>query len=83
MMNHRGKGFFALTKRVTAVKPGDAYDAATIVKLMRENHGIVLAGGQRRLHGKIFRIGHLGYVSVDEQVMAALANVLPRARQGG
>lgn len=70
---------------VTAVKPGDTNDAATIVKMMREDHGIVLAGGQRTLQGKIFRIGHLGYVSVAEiaEVMAALADVLPRARQGG
>jgi aspartate aminotransferase-like enzyme len=32
--------------------------------------GLVLAGGQGRLKGKIFRIGHLGDVSVDDIVAA-------------
>jgi aspartate aminotransferase-like enzyme len=29
---------------------------------MREREAIVLAGGQEKLEGKIFRIGHLGWV---------------------
>ena len=32
--------------------------------------GLVLAGGQGKLKGKVFRIGHLGHVSVDDIVRA-------------
>jgi aspartate aminotransferase-like enzyme len=31
-----------------------------------KSHGVVLAGGQGKLTGKIFRLGHLGSVTVDE-----------------
>jgi aspartate aminotransferase-like enzyme len=46
---------------------------------MREEHGVVLAGGQESLSGKIFRIGHMGYCTAEEiqQVLDALAVVLP------
>jgi aspartate aminotransferase-like enzyme len=48
---------------------------------MREEHSIVLAGGQQKLDGKIFRIGHLGLVTEEEinDVMAALKVALPKA----
>ena len=35
-------------------------------------HGVVLAGGQGKLTGKIFRLGHLGSVTVDE-ILGAIA----------
>jgi aspartate aminotransferase-like enzyme len=35
-----------------------------------KRRGLILAGGQARLAGKIFRVGHLGSVSVDEIVDA-------------
>jgi aspartate aminotransferase-like enzyme len=40
-------------------------------------HGVVLAGGQGKLSGKIFRLGHLGSVTVEEilGVIAALEAV--------
>jgi aspartate aminotransferase-like enzyme len=49
--------------------------------VMREEHKIVLAGGQQHLDGKIFRIGHLGWVTEKniEEVMSALKVVLPKA----
>ncbi len=48
---------------------------------MREEHKIVLSGGQQKLEGKIFRIGHLGWVTEDDikQVISALKVVLPKA----
>jgi aspartate aminotransferase-like enzyme len=48
---------------------------------MREEHDIVLAGGQSKLGGKIFRIGHLGLVTEDEiaEVISALKVALPKA----
>jgi aspartate aminotransferase-like enzyme len=35
-----------------------------------KRRGLILAGGQARLAGKVFRVGHLGAVSVDEIVDA-------------
>ena len=51
---------------VTAVKLPEGIDGAKLLQKMREEHGIVLAGGQRELSGKIFRIGHLGWVTEQD-----------------
>jgi len=66
---------------VTAVAAKDGLDTKKMLKLLREEHEIVLAGGQQRLDGKIFRIGHLGWVREDdiETVISALKVVLPQA----
>ena len=66
---------------VTAVAASDGLDTKKMLKIMREEHGIVLAGGQQSLDGKIFRIGHLGWVSEDdiEAVISKLKVVLPEA----
>jgi len=66
---------------VTAVAASGGLDPKLVVKLMRDEHGIELAGGQTKLDGKIFRIGHLGWVKVEEikEVIAALKKVLPKA----
>jgi len=41
----------------------------------------VLGGGQQKLDGKIFRIGHLGWVTEEdiEKVISTLKVVLPQA----
>ena len=66
---------------VTAVSASDGLDAKKLVKVMKEEHGIVLSGGQQSLAGRIFRIGHLGWVTEDEitAVIAALKSALPEA----
>ena len=66
---------------VTAVAASDGLDTKKMLKVLREEHEIVLAGGQQSLDGKIFRIGHLGWVGEDdiEKVMSALKVVLPQA----
>ena len=40
---------------------------------MREEHQVVLAGGQQSLDGKIFCIGHLGWVDEDDITKVILA----------
>ena len=52
---------------ITAVKMPDGVNGADLLRVMREEHDVVLAGGQQSLSGKIFRIGHLGMVS-DEDI---------------
>ena len=66
---------------VTAVAASDGLDTKKMIQILREESQIVLGGGQQRLNGKIFRIGHLGWVSEDniKNVISALEVVLPRA----
>jgi aspartate aminotransferase-like enzyme len=39
-----------------------------------KRHGLVLAGGQGKLAGKIFRLGHLGSVTLDE-ILGAISTL--------
>jgi aspartate aminotransferase-like enzyme len=66
---------------VTAVASSDGLDTKKMLKLLREEHQVMLSGGQQRLDGKIFRIGHLGWVTESdiETVISALKVVLPQA----
>jgi aspartate aminotransferase-like enzyme len=48
---------------VTAVYGPEGVDTDKLVKLMRDTYGVQIAGGQGDLKGRIFRIGHMGYVS--------------------
>lgn len=70
---------------VTAVKVPEGLDSKKLLKILREEYSTVLAGGQQRLDGKIFRIGHLGYVSEGDidAVMEALKAALPQAGFSG
>jgi len=56
---------------VTAIRVPDGVDGAGVVRSMRERSGVTAAGGQGELKGRIVRIGHIGYVDVDD-VAAAL-----------
>ena len=51
---------------VTAVWWPEGVDGKAISKRAREEFGVVLGGGQGKLDGKIFRIGHLGFVSKED-----------------
>jgi len=66
---------------VTAVMAPDGLDAKKLLRILREEHRVVLGGGQQRLGGKIFRIGHLGWVTEDdiETVISAIKVALPQA----
>ena len=67
----------AASTAVTAVIP-EGVDAEEIRSTMKKRYDISLAGGQDDLKGKIFRIGHLGFVSDRDMltVMAALEGTL-------
>ena len=64
---------------VTAVHIPEELDSAKFMKEMKDTEKIVLAGGQGKLSGKIFRVGHLGSViKTDiEEVVDAMKRVLP------
>jgi len=46
---------------VTAVRVPAGVDGGAVVKTMEKRYGVKIAGGQDRLKGKIFRLGHIGY----------------------
>ncbi len=46
---------------VTPVWVPEGVDGKAIVKVMKETHGVTIAGGQDDYAGRIIRIGHLGY----------------------
>ena len=41
--------------------PKTVIDGKAIPKLMRDKYGVIIAGGQDELEGKIFRLSHFGY----------------------
>ena len=63
----------------TAVEVPEGVDGSKLVSKMRDEHKVVLAGGQASLSGKIFRIGHMGQTTESDikDVMDALKIVLP------
>ena len=65
---------------VTAIKMPEEIDGGKFMAMMREDEGVVLAGGQGKLTGHCFRIGHLGWVSQADitEVLEALERVLPK-----
>jgi aspartate aminotransferase-like enzyme len=66
---------------VTAVAGTDGLDIKKMRKILREEHQVILSGGQQKLDGKIFRIGHLGWVNEDDikEVISKIKIVLPQA----
>lgn len=63
---------------VTAVRVPDGMDVSGLRRKLREDYGVVLAGGQGALAKTIFRIGHLGLVSEPdiEEALQALEAAL-------
>ncbi len=59
---------------VTAIFPPEGIDGEAVRQAMRDDFNVEVAPGQSELKGKIFRIGHLGYVeSLD--IIGAIAAV--------
>ena len=65
---------------VTAVKAPEGVEVSALRDLMEDEYNIVVAGGQARLSGKIFRIGHLGLVEEADirQTLDALGEALSK-----
>ncbi len=66
-----------LSPSITAIKTGEM-DAEIFRKTIKNKFDILLAGGQDHLKGKIFRIGHLGYINDRDiiTVLTAISNIL-------
>jgi aspartate aminotransferase-like enzyme len=55
---------------VTAVKVPKELDGEKLVKTMRDNYNVTIAGGQDELKGKVFRIAHMGYIEEFDIIVA-------------
>jgi len=68
---------------VTAVKAPADMDVAKFTGTLRDEYKVVIAGGQGGMKGKVFRIGHLGFVSEKDmdEVLAAMDKALPLAKK--
>ena len=75
-------GFEVLSKRhshaVTAARVPEGIAAGEVVAAMRDDEGIIIAGGQKHLKGKLIRVGHLGFVEPSDirLTLGALENVM-------
>ncbi len=58
---------------ITSIWPPDSIDVPSIRKQLKERYRITVADGQEELKGKIFRMGHMGYVFERDLGMALYA----------
>ena len=70
----------AASDAVTAARVPEGIDGAKLVKMMRDEHGVTIAGGQGAVKGKIIRIAHMGYIAESDIILglACLEKVLKK-----
>jgi len=66
---------------ITAVMP-ETMDVPRFIADLKQHYGVELAGGQGKLAGKIFRIGHMGY-STPLDMLTTLAAIETKLGQYG
>ena len=67
---------------VSAFEMPDGIDGQQVYATLRDRYGIVLAGGQGKLRGRIVRIGHMGYMNEFDIVTALAGLELALAEHG-
>jgi aspartate aminotransferase-like enzyme len=55
---------------LTGALTPEGVDAVALRLALRDRHGITIAGGHGDLAPRLFRIGHIGYVGIDEIAIA-------------
>ena len=58
---------------LTSIIVPDGIDGKKIIKKMRDDYGVSVAGGQGTLIGKIFRLAHMGYMERFDVIIALSA----------
>ncbi len=61
------------SEAITVICAPDGVNGQDVVKILREDYGITIAGGQAQLKGKIFRISHYGYLCEWDMIIAVAA----------
>ena len=66
-----------LSPSITAIET-EEIDAEEFRNMIKNKFDILLAGGQDHLKGKIFRVGHLGYINDRDiiTIISAISNIL-------
>ncbi len=72
----------AAAPAVTAIVPPEGVSADQMRDIIKKRYDIAVAGGQDQLKDKIFRVGHLGFVS-DRDVLTVLAAMEGALRELG
>ena len=67
---------------LTAIKIPAGVDGEKLVKTMRDDLGVTIAGGQGSMKGKVARIAHLGYMDRFDITTAVSALEIALKRQG-
>ena len=67
---------------VTAILVPEKYDANDVISAAYHNYGVSLGGGLGKVAGKVFRIGHLGWLN-ETMVLRALGGVEMAMRDAG
>ena len=66
----------------TSVLSPDGINSGDIVRLMRNEFGIFIAGGQGKAKGRIFRLGHVGFFDRFDIIIQVAALEMALARLG-
>jgi aspartate aminotransferase-like enzyme len=66
----------------TGVFVPEGVDGGRLVKYLRDELGVTMAGGQDHLKGKILRIAHLGYVDTFDMIIAISAMEIALSKLG-
>lgn len=73
---------YAVSPVVTAVRSPNGIQADELRRLLLDKYGLLFAGGQGELKGKIFRIAHMGYVDQLDVLTAIGALEMALSEQG-
>tara|TARA_B100000575_G_scaffold248311_1_gene214160 strand:- start:410 stop:946 length:537 start_codon:yes stop_codon:yes gene_type:complete len=63
----------SLSPAITAIK-AEGFDGELFRKKIQNKYNIQLAGGQDSLKGKIFRVGHLGYIN-NQDIISVISAI--------
>ncbi|NQU74059.1 MAG: alanine--glyoxylate aminotransferase family protein [Candidatus Omnitrophica bacterium] len=72
----------AASDAVTAIKVAQGIDGGKLVKTMRDEYGVGIAGGQADFKGKIFRIASMGYMNQFDVIIAISCLEIVLSRMG-
>jgi aspartate aminotransferase-like enzyme len=53
---------------VTAFRPPARVDARNLIRILRDDHDTIVAGGQNKMEGQLVRVAHLGFVTLQDIV---------------
>lgn len=67
---------------ITAVKAPEGIDISKVIKTLNQKFNIMITGGQKELKGKIFRIGHCGFVSGPDLIKTFSALEMALSQEG-